>query len=78
MHEYLHKYFENIQENEKILFMHNTRPLGIVSSPGRECGGLFLRLWTLSQIIFVVIHVNTLCVVWTWTGSVPGVAWDRF
>ena len=45
MHEYLHKYFENIKKT-RIFFIRNMRPLSIREAlPAGGCGGSFHRLW---------------------------------
>jgi len=46
MHEYLHKYFENIKKTGKKFSIRNMRPLSIREPPplGRELWGFFLRL----------------------------------
>ena len=45
MHEYLHKYFENIKKTRQFFFIRNMRPLSIREAPpAGGCGGSFHRL----------------------------------
>ena len=51
MHEYLHKYFENIKETRKNFSIRNMRPLSIREAPRPgSAGSSFFRLWDVLKL----------------------------